>query len=264
MSSTDVNAFTIHVSGISPQTTKEHLHDFFAFCGTIAKIDLELSEKEQVATIHFEKHSAAKTAVMLNGGTLDGAHLTVKELGTHGEEIHEDTDAPPEGVPFHQSDKPRAAIAAEYLAAGYKLTDDMTQSFIDMDNKHGISKRFTSWFDSINKGVGAKVLGNDQTVTSKVQSTLVDVTASVRGYDEQKGISKAGKDYYEKALQSKWGSTIFSFYTTTAKQVTDVHAEAMRIKEAKKGTTATSPTSAPATNAPGEPAAPSAAAPLAL
>ena len=69
----------------------------------------------------------------------------------------------------------------------------MANQFIP-SGKHGISKRFTSWFDSVNKGVGAKVLGNDQTVTGKVQSTLVDVTASVRGFDEQKGISKAGKD----------------------------------------------------------------------
>lgn len=68
--------------------------------------------------------------------------------------------------------------------------------------------------------------------------------------------------YYEKALQSKWGSTIFNFYTTTAKQVTDVHAEALRIKESKKSpSTATSPTTAAPADA--EPAVPGAAAPLA-
>ena len=71
------------------------------FCGTITKIDFNQDTKS--AVIHFEKPSAAKTALMLNGGTLDGSHLTitsdqeheVKEDGAHGEHID-------------QSDKPRA------------------------------------------------------------------------------------------------------------------------------------------------------------
>ncbi len=115
-------------------------------------------------------------------------------------------------------------------------------------------------------------------MTGKLQSTLVDVTGTVHGFDEQKGISKSGRDvcsfeliysngllsgiitlqYYEKALQSTWGSTIFSFYTTTAKQVSDVHAEAVRLNEDKKGKSSTE------AQAGGEAAAPAATAPLAL
>lgn len=47
---------------------------YHRFCGKIEKIDFQPDTKS--ATIHFEKASAAKTALMLNGGTLDGAHLS--------------------------------------------------------------------------------------------------------------------------------------------------------------------------------------------
>ena len=76
-------------------------HALPSFCGKITKVEFEA--EKHAATIHFEKPSAAKTALMLNGGTLDGSHLTitsdqeheVKEDGAHGEHID-------------QSDKPRA------------------------------------------------------------------------------------------------------------------------------------------------------------
>jgi hypothetical protein len=117
--------------------------------------------------------------------------------------------------------------------------------------KYGVSKRFTSWFDSANKGVGSKVLGPEQTVTGKVQSTLVGVSGKARQIDEERGFSKMWLDvctfttamftatdlepfqYYNKALQSSMGKQIYGFYTSTANQVVDVHAEAVRIKEAR-------------------------------
>lgn len=75
--------------------------------------EVDFKEAEKSATVHFEKASAAKTALMLNGGTLDGSHLTVTSEYEH----QDDDDASPtaEGVPYHQSDKPRAG--SEYSAA---------------------------------------------------------------------------------------------------------------------------------------------------
>lgn len=71
------------------------------FCGKIGSINFDRASSS--ATIHFEKPSAVKTAVMLNGGTLDGSHLTViaeKEHPDHVEVDHERS--------IEQSDKPRA------------------------------------------------------------------------------------------------------------------------------------------------------------
>jgi hypothetical protein len=80
---------------------------------------------------------------------LDGASLTVTS-----DVAHQDEEEPlKEGVPIEQSDKPRAGskhktwggifcgfltgitVAAEYLAKGYVLSDNILQQAIDMDSK---------------------------------------------------------------------------------------------------------------------------------
>jgi hypothetical protein len=77
------------------------LHDFFTFCGTISSIDYK--EKEGEATISFEKPNAAKTALILNGGALDGSTLAVTSDVVHQDEEHQPTPGT-----YEQSDKPRA------------------------------------------------------------------------------------------------------------------------------------------------------------
>jgi len=42
--------------------------------------------------------------------------------------------------------------------------------------------------------------------------------------------------YYAKAIASPLGQKVQSFYTTTSKQVMDIHEEARRIAEAHKAT----------------------------
>lgn len=46
--------------------------------------------------------------------------------------------------------------------------------------------------------------------------------------------SRTGSKYYTAALNSPVGAKVQAFYTTAAKQVHDVHEEALRISEAKK------------------------------
>ncbi|KAJ7164717.1 hypothetical protein C8R43DRAFT_1122590 [Mycena crocata] len=238
---------SVHVSGIAPTTTEAHLHDFFTFCGKIESIDF----KGTTATIYFEKSSAAKTALMLNGGTLDSAALTVTSETEHQDEEHTGGDA----HPIEQSDKPRAGIAAEYLAKGYTLSDTILRRAIDIDQKQGISQRFLSYMKTVDQTVGNKALGPDQTVSGKVASTVGAATQQARSLDEQKGYSKSATDffhqYYTKALQSPWGAKVQAFYTTTSKQVLDIHEEAKRIAAEQK---AASPPPAAAESAPAAPA----------
>ena len=54
-----------------------------------------------------------------------------------------------------------------------------------------------------------------------------------------------GTHYYKSALASVFGSKVHSFYTSTSKQVLEVHEEATRIKESKKA--ASSPQAAAST-----------------
>ncbi|KAF8630867.1 hypothetical protein AX17_005226 [Amanita inopinata Kibby_2008] len=215
------STYSVNVSGISPTTTEDKLHDFFTFCGKISSID----HKEKNATIQFEKLSAAKTALMLNGGTLDGSTLTV----TSDSLPQEETEAIKEGQPIDQSEKPRAGIAAEYLAKGYTLSDNILQRMIEFDSKQGISSRFIDYIHSLDTSLGARALGPDQTISGKVQATVGSATQQAKAVDEQKGYSKIANDYYARAISSPLGQKVKAFYTSTTKQVHDIHEEARRI-----------------------------------
>jgi len=177
---------------------------------------------------------------MLNGGTLDGAHLEVTSDVVHPD--REDTQASHHDGPPEQSDKPRAGIAAEYLARGYTLSDQVLQRAIEMDQKHGISSRFLSYIQSVDSKLGEKTLG--QPISGKVQETLASATQQARTIDEQKGITKQASDYYTRAITSPWGQKVKEFYTTTSKQVLDIHEEARRIAETQKasGSASSGPT----------------------
>ncbi|KAI8994111.1 hypothetical protein BD414DRAFT_481455 [Trametes punicea] len=231
-----MSAYTIHVAGISDATTEQHLTDFFTFCGKITSVQYD--REKRTATIHFEKPSAAKTALMLNGGTLDGAHLTITSDQEHQDK--DDGAAPSEGH-IDQADKPRAGIAAEYLARGYTLSDQILQRAIELDKQHGISNRFLSYIQSLDTKLGEKTLGPEKTISGKVQETLANATQQARAVDEQKGFSKTASDYYARALSSPFGQKVKAFYTSTSKQVLDIHEEARRIAETHKhGSTGTS------------------------
>jgi len=237
-----MSTFTVHVSGLASSTTEADLNNFFTFCGKITHIDFHEDGKPKHAVVHFEKPSAAKTAVMLNGGTLDGVPLTVESEVDHKDEEREDHTAP-----IEQTDKPRAGIAAEYLARGYKLSDTVLQRAIEIDNKQGISKRFLSYITTLDSSIGARALGPDQTISGKVQSTFGSASQQARSVDEQRGITKTANDFYVKAFSSPLGQKVRQFYTSTSKQIVDIHEEARRIATEHKASTsaASPPTSTP-------------------
>jgi len=222
--------YSVNVSGIAPSTTQDKIHDFFSFCGKIASIE----RKGQDATIAFEKPSAAKTALLLNGGHLDGATLQVM-TDNPPPEVEEEEEKHKEDQQPHQHEKPRAGIAAEYLASGYKLADHTVQRMIDFDAKQGISKRFLSYMQTLDTKVGEQALGRQQTVSGKVQATVYSAKEQAKAIDQQKGISKMANDYYARAISSPWGQKVKTFYTTTSKQVYDIHEEARRIADQQKG-----------------------------
>jgi len=259
----------VHVSNLSDTTTQKNLSDFFTFCGRIASIDFDATTKS--ATIHFENSSAAKTALMLNGGTLDGSAIAVTSEVEH-EDAHSD-DHHDETRPIQQTDKPRAAIAAEYLAKGYQLSDNILQRAIDMDQKQGISQRFLAYWRSLDSLLGQKLFGKSAepsvtekgkevageasqhgaasnldrhpTVSGKAQETVAGIREKAKTLDEQGGYSKQATDYYTKAIQSPFGQKVYAFYSTTTKQVLDIHEEAKRISADQKTSTAPGATATP-------------------
>ncbi|KAF8798852.1 hypothetical protein BYT27DRAFT_7202564 [Phlegmacium glaucopus] len=239
---TTMSPYTVQVSGIAPSTTEKQVHDFFTFCGNIASI--QQHQEKGTATIAFEKPSAAKTALMLTGGALDGSTLTVTS-----DVVHQDDDQPAAHEHhIEQSDKPRAGIAAEYLAKGYTLSDHILARAIEIDNTQGISKRFLNYFQSLDKTVGQRALGPDQTITGKVQTTMDAAAQHARAVDDHGGYSKVAHEYYSKAITSPLGQKVRAFYTSTSKQVMDIHEEARRIATQQKSKAGNPGTAADAAN----------------
>ena len=52
------------------------------------------------------------------------------------------------------------------------LSDGILQRAIELDNQRGISKRFLSYFQSIDSTLGQKALGPDQKISAKVAEKL--------------------------------------------------------------------------------------------
>jgi len=170
---------------------------------------------------------------MLNGGALDGVHLTVTSDSVkmdepdshHSDQTH---------APVEQSDKPRAGIVAEILAKGYTVSDHVVHRAIEYDKQQGISTRFITYIRGLDSAVGAKIGGPDTTVSGKARDALVQSHARAKTIDEQHHITSQAKDYYTRAMNSPFGQKVFTFYTELTKQVSDVHEEAKRIASLEK------------------------------
>lgn len=128
--------------------------------------------------------------------------------------------------------------------------------------KQGISKRFLSYFQSLDTSLGARALGPGQTLTGKAQDLGNTATQQAKAVDEQRGLSKMANDvseaftsfnnsglicakYYTRAISSPLGQKVKEFYTTTSKQVVDIHEEARRLAAEQKNAAAGAPAAAP-------------------
>lgn len=237
--------YPITVSQLSSTSSEKSITEFFSFCGKISNVQYDAST--HTAHITFEKEQAARTALMLNGGTLDGAAIHVGS--EHINEDHQTTGRPSldERDHIEQHDKPRAGIVAEMLAKGYILGDGVVNKAIQVDQKQGISTRFLNFIRGLNTSIGQKIGGPDATVTSQAKATIAagqqramtineqhQITQRVQTFDEQHGLTRQATTYYSKAISSPFGQRVLSFYTETAKQVQDVHEEAKRIAQAEK------------------------------
>ena len=169
--------------------------------------------------------SAAKTALLLDNTQLGSSQVsvssaaTLSDLGASTASVASSSDDPSD---ISQEDKPRSRIVAEYLAHGYTLSDTAIQRAIALDNKHGVSSRFTNaltTFDGKYKASDkAKGLDANYGITEKASQGWRGMTS-----------------YFEKAMGTPTGQKLAAFYTQSNKQVQDIHAEARRLADLKTG-----------------------------
>jgi hypothetical protein len=220
---------TVHVSGISHETSEKEVKDFFSFCGKITSLSIkpesDAADSAKSASVTFEKDTAAKTALLLDNTQLGKSQVHVSTAGTIEDVAHKAGAAVSSSTPedhISQEDKPRSRIVAEYLAHGYTLSDKVIESAIAMDSKHGISQRFTktlSDFDQKYKATDkAKNVDNQYGVTERAMGAWAGLNS-----------------YFEKALNTPTGQKIRQFYVEGDKQVRDVHTEARRLADLKTG-----------------------------
>jgi len=218
-----MSANTVHVKNISPSTSEKEIKDFFSFCGKITNLEVSPAEPTQIATVTFEKETAAKTALLLDNTQLGSHQVQVSSATGSNEDdgSHYKQNVDRDSDDITQEEKPRSRIVAEYLAHGYVIGDQTLQRAIDLDQKHGVSTRFLSTLQNLDSKYHAtdKARGLDQSygVTQKTNSLLSGLTS-----------------YYEKAAGTPTGKKLANFYTQTQRQVLDIHNEARRLADLKK------------------------------
>lgn len=231
------HAQTVHVSNISHTTSEKEVRDFFSFCGKITSLTITPVSSDPTstlsATVTYERDTAAKTALLLDGTKL-GPNPVIVEATHSLDEIASghvasgDADAPNFGTTegeLRQEDKPRTAVLAEYLSHGYVVGDKALQKGIELDTTHGISQKFTGYLTSALKTIDNTVHASD---TAKSVDTQYHVS------DRAVGAKKTLQTYFEQALGTPTGQKIRSFYQTGGKSLFDIHNEAKRLAELRK------------------------------
>jgi len=220
---------TVHVKGVSHETSEKEVKDFFSFCGKITSISVtpESSAPDSLksATVTFEKETAAKTALLLDNTQLGKSQVHVTTASTLDDVAAKAGAAVSSSVGddhISQEDKPRTRIVAEYLAHGYALSDNVISQAIALDQKHGVSSRFTNTLASFD----AKYKASDKAKSVDSKYGVTDKALSAWG-----GLNS----YFEKALDTPTGQRVRNYYLQGDKQVRDVHNEARRLADLKAG-----------------------------
>ncbi|GME94146.1 unnamed protein product [Ambrosiozyma monospora] len=184
---------TIIASGIPLTTTDDKVQDFFSFCCKIKKLDtLDKTEKTKSVAVEFASASAVSTALLLNGAELDGAKIKVIEEGLSKQptiataDVKTATTTAPnsaesathDGVPssdIPQEYKPKATIAAEYLAHGYVLGDQFLKKAVAYDQEKGYSTKFKSFLNNLDSKYQLQAKNREITEKYQVKSKVAQV-----------------------------------------------------------------------------------------
>jgi len=217
------------VTDISAKASEKTVKDFFLFCGKIREFELikEESSDKQIAYVAFERDTAAKTALMLTNAVIGDSQITVKSADdASGGSDDSSNDS------LGQEDKPKAAIFAEILAAGYSLQDAILEKGIEFDAKYGFSGVFKQYLAQIQANL--KNLDQKFQVTESVTTRATDINNKYSVYDNAKYVIDQAQDKVNNFLKTPTGEKIVEYVCCTQKTVTDVQTLARKIANDKK------------------------------
>lgn len=220
------------VHNIAHSSSEKTVKDFFLFCGKIKEFELTKDDEgtHKVALVHFERESAAKTAILLTNALIDESHITVepyfKEVASSSSA--EECTEPANG----QEHKIKTNIIVEILASGYKIQDHIIAKGLEYDAKYGVSSIVHGYLTRIQnnvKAVDEKYHVYD-TVTAK--ATEIDAKYDIQG--KALNAAQTAQTHAKTALSTPTGQRVQEFATHTLAQIAAVHAEAKRIAAEKK------------------------------
>lgn len=226
---------SVQASGIPLTVSDEKIKEFFSFCGKIEGIKtLSKDEKTKSISVEFTSPHAVSTALLLNGAEMDGFPISVTgDEPVMGSETSKSTTeaAVDHQGDIDQEDKPKSTIFAEYLAAGYKMSDNLVNKAIEFDKEKGISTKFNDFLSNLDKKYN--IHENNESLKQGADANLQKIHDQANanfGWDKKMEQGKrTWSSYVDSFKKDKYGSQLHDFYQRTAADVKDVHEEAVRL-----------------------------------
>ena len=223
-----MTATTIYITNIAHTITAHDLLNFFSYCGHILSHTLTPTTSDptgpQSGSITFSHHTAANSALLLDGTPLNNVPLRITTAHSLDDLAGPQMPPPTDGE-IKQEHKPRSTILAEYLAEGYAIGDAALQRAITLDRKHHFSERFAGYLGTALDSIDEKIHASKYT-QKKDQKYHFSEKARAATISLQR--------YFETAMGSGMGTRIRTFYDREEKKVVDIHNEAKRLRDEKR------------------------------
>lgn len=240
---------SVTVSHVSREVSVSELQEFFSFCGALESVNqVESSDAAFLAyQLNFAQEKALETALLLNDAELKGVPVKVEEvlppsydsypsLGAGDHKVQLNTDAKPTGDRRYddiaQEEKPKSAILAQLLAAGYKVSDDLISKAISVDRRNGYSNKFVSFLTDLDSKY--LHLQDPESATARNLSRAQSLLSLLSNQVQSSSYLQKLQNYFERSLNSPYGIKVHDFYRLLSKEVADVHNEAKRLVELQK------------------------------
>lgn len=153
---------------------------------------------------------------------IDDSHIVAApyfDLPTNGAENDRSV-----GDNNEQESKPKSRIAAEILANGYILQDQVVAKGLEYDNKYNVSSRLTGFLSTLQNNV--KQIDAKYRIWDKVEN--IDQKYKIQ--EKVQNAAQNAQTRAQAALQTPTGQKVQDFAQQTLTQIAAVHYEAKKIQ----------------------------------
>jgi len=204
----------VFVENLSPSVTTKMLNEFFSLCGAIESITVRPKPNAEDGTLEaivfFESSGAADTAVLLTNAILVDRNISITYF--KGTDVKASDDDAGAGAGGEQNSP---SVWATLLAAGYKLSDNIQNTAMEIDQKYGVSKGFEDTVGKIDQtlGISTKAAALQTAVQQKSDELHVSEKIDAMGAgltQAGESISRTASNIFDSAMQNEYVSSAWS------------------------------------------------------